>query len=432
MSTPSDLATAVQALTEAVRQAASDPADQVRLLAQLAAYAPPAAPAVASGQVGIAGYQPAGSAGLWAATNRATAATFLDAGGVMRLVPANVVRPSFVGGQLAGYVDEPAGTNLIPNTLAAAGTFANANNTIGDATGEVPALYAGATVLRCTCNPGGDTAMLAQNVGTSGNGAGSYCASVWTWLPSSQAALIPPTVNLGLNIESASASTTVHGAIDVTKTDQWQRIHTVGSYTADATGNSVLRAFTAGLPSFHFYACCAQFEQGNLPSSDIPTTGGVGTRAADNLYLTTPAGLDAVSLAVARAATVSAALCRRAALVALCRACAAYQPTSYDDAQGLQAQATGLLDAEILLAADAGDDASYAALRALRTAVARDLGARGADLAPLRDFAFGAMLPAPVLAYRLYRDATRTDELVARVDPAHPAFMPATFRALSF
>jgi prophage DNA circulation protein len=35
------------------------------------------------------------------------------------------------------------------------------------------------------------------------------------------------------------------------------------------------------------------------------------------------------------------------------------------------------------------------------------------------------VLPALVLAHRIYQDATRADELVARNGISHPAFMPA-------
>ena len=92
---------------------------------------------------------------------------------------------------------------------------------------------------------------------------------------------------------------------------------------------------------------------------------------------------------------------------------------------------TALFDAEILFSADAGVDGSYLALRALRTAVAQDLIARGSDLARLTTVTTAVPLPSLTLAYSLYRDATRSDDLIARVDPVHPAFMPTSCQVLT-
>jgi prophage DNA circulation protein len=127
----------------------------------------------------------------------------------------------------------------------------------------------------------------------------------------------------------------------------------------------------------------------------------------------------------------TAALCRRTALGSLANACAAYQPTSSNDAQALQAAVAPLFDAEITIAADAGQDATYLALRAMRTAVVKDLIVRGASLPALRVVTSAEPQPALTLAYRLYLDATRADDLIARADPIHPAFMPLSFSALA-
>jgi len=138
---------------------------------------------------------------------------------------------------------------------------------------------------------------------------------------------------------------------------------------------------------------------------------------------------------VARAmATVQAAtgdLIRRAAITSLARAASAYQPSSYDDAASLRTSVTGLMDAEIMVAGNQGEDAVFLALRTLRGAVSQDLTARGASLAKLTTIDLGATLPAPVLAMRLYQDASRTDELVAEAGAVHPAFVPVKFRALA-
>lgn len=124
-------------------------------------------------------------------------------------------------------------------------------------------------------------------------------------------------------------------------------------------------------------------------------------------------------------------LCRRAAVVAVARASVSYQPTSYDDAAAVRSTVTGLLDAEITIAGDQGQDATYAALRALRVAVAQDLTTRGASLAHMETVATPEPQTALTLAHRLYQDASRADELVDEAAPIHPAFLPTSFRALA-
>jgi prophage DNA circulation protein len=124
-------------------------------------------------------------------------------------------------------------------------------------------------------------------------------------------------------------------------------------------------------------------------------------------------------------------LFRRAALIALARASASYQPSSFDDAVAIRNQLYALLDAEILIAGNQGEDGTFNAFRAVRAAVVQDLTTRAADLSMLATVKSNSSVPAPVLAQRLYRDSTRADELVVQCDPPHPAFMPITFKALS-
>ncbi len=146
---------------------------------------------------------------------------------------------------------------------------------------------------------------------------------------------------------------------------------------------------------------------------------------------TVTASTAAIGGAIATAQTATGAACRRAALAGLAQAEAAYQPVSYDDAMAVLDLITAVMDAEIVVAADLGDDASYLALRALRAAVADDLITRGADLPRVVTVTRGRSLPSLVLAYQLYGDATRSDDLIARVDPPAPLWMPTAFQALS-
>lgn len=138
-----------------------------------------------------------------------------------------------------------------------------------------------------------------------------------------------------------------------------------------------------------------------------------------------------LSRSVTAAVTYSNNLLRRMAVIAAAQATSLYDFTSYDEAIAVLAQVTSLLDQEILYAGDAGDDAAFVALRSLRAAVTTDVTTRGASLAPLKLFSIPSPTPAPVVALRIYADATRADDLIARVKPVHPAFMPTSFMALA-
>ncbi len=138
-----------------------------------------------------------------------------------------------------------------------------------------------------------------------------------------------------------------------------------------------------------------------------------------------------VTAAVLTTQTGVAAMLRRTALCSLANAVAVYQPTSSNDALAQLAALVPLFDAEITIAGDLEDDATYLAFRSLRAAVVLDLTVRGASLPALMTVTSGEPQPALTLAYRLYQDASRADELIVRADPVHPLFMPTSFEALS-
>lgn len=138
-----------------------------------------------------------------------------------------------------------------------------------------------------------------------------------------------------------------------------------------------------------------------------------------------------VGQAMATMQTAMGALLRRCALAQLATTLTTYQPSSQGDANTILQQAVSLIDAEITVAGDAGDDETYQALRSLAQAVVADLTTRGANVAPISSFTFSASLPALALANRIYRDASRADGLVQQVNPIHPAFLPTTFQALA-
>ncbi len=129
--------------------------------------------------------------------------------------------------------------------------------------------------------------------------------------------------------------------------------------------------------------------------------------------------------------TAIAAVGRRAALASIALAAADYQPTSYADALALLTVLIGLFQAESEIAADADDAETYVALQSLQSAVVIDLTTRGLQVGQTVTVTRAMPLPALFLAYQLYQDTSRVTELVARVDPIHPAFMPTSFEALS-
>ncbi len=146
---------------------------------------------------------------------------------------------------------------------------------------------------------------------------------------------------------------------------------------------------------------------------------------------TSRAGADSIGLAMATVQIAVAAGCRRAALTSLARAAAAYAPSSYQDAVRVRGLVCAAIDAEIMVAGNSGDYATYAALRALRAAVVLDLTTRAGSLAQVATITRPAPQPALVVAYDLYDDASRYDDLVRRVDPVSPLFLPRTFQALT-
>lgn len=140
-------------------------------------------------------------------------------------------------------------------------------------------------------------------------------------------------------------------------------------------------------------------------------------------------GSSPIAAAISTVRSALVAGIRLGAAISLSAACSSYQPTSYNDAHELQGRVSAVLDREIVTAGDARDDDAYAVLVALRTVVVADLRARGASLAEIGTVRLPMSLPAFAVAHRLYRDGRRADDLVSRVAPRHPAFLPVGFEA---
>ncbi len=143
-----------------------------------------------------------------------------------------------------------------------------------------------------------------------------------------------------------------------------------------------------------------------------------------------PAG-SAVASAQSVVASATGDILRRAAIAQIATSSTAYQPASADDAIDVRNVVVGLIDAEIQMAADQGEDDVYVSLRTLRDAVVKDFDSRGQGLAAVTTFQFNGSIPSLTLANRIYRDVEREDELVTQANPIHPAFCPTTFKALA-
>lgn len=144
-----------------------------------------------------------------------------------------------------------------------------------------------------------------------------------------------------------------------------------------------------------------------------------------------PPGTGPLATEAQRAQDAIADNLRCAACAALAGATGRYLPSSYQDAQALRKAVCDVLDAQAIRTADAGRDATYQALRQLRTLVSMDLAIRGANLAWLVEVKTAASIPSLAEAWTLYQDTTREPALVASSGVRHPLFMPLDFPALS-
>lgn len=105
--------------------------------------------------------------------------------------------------------------------------------------------------------------------------------------------------------------------------------------------------------------------------------------------------------------------------------------TSREDVESLRGSVNKAFAPSEEAAADKMDSPSYQALIRLHAAIMRHLTVTARPLPRMLNFRFASPLPVLVQAYRLYDDASRADELRAENHIVHPAFAPATGRALS-
>jgi prophage DNA circulation protein len=114
-----------------------------------------------------------------------------------------------------------------------------------------------------------------------------------------------------------------------------------------------------------------------------------------------------------------------------CRIIADMTFVSRQDVDNIKTIMMDAFDPAEELAADDMDQAAYMALIQLHAALAFHLNQTARPLPRMLDYAFAAVLPTLVLAYRLYSDAGRADEVRAENHIVHPAFSLREGKALS-
>jgi prophage DNA circulation protein len=165
----------------------------------------------------------------------------------------------------------------------------------------------------------------------------------------------------------------------------------------------------------------------DLAAANVPALGRYRSLVRLAAFVTTVAAINSQTESGQRDTANSDAihgLVRRHALASACEAASEIAYDSYDAAAAERERLADLLETEIDRAADAGHDEEFRTLSDLYAATARDLTARGANLARVQYETLPASVPALALAQRLYADATRADEIVARNRVRHPLFLP--------
>lgn len=115
-------------------------------------------------------------------------------------------------------------------------------------------------------------------------------------------------------------------------------------------------------------------------------------------------------------------LVQRTAVIEAVRASSRMDFTSYDQAIAVRDE----LGEQIDVLADVAPEDVYRALVTLRVAMVQDIAGRGADKARISQATMPSTMPALVVAYRIYGDATRAEEIVVRNAGRirHPGFVP--------
>ncbi len=130
-------------------------------------------------------------------------------------------------------------------------------------------------------------------------------------------------------------------------------------------------------------------------------------------------------------AEASARVARLAAMTAYAESVLRMTFASRPDGVTMRGEVAERFENELYDTTGAANAALYVALDTLRNAVIEWLTRTINDLAPVITVESNVIRPSLDLAWRLYADPARADELVARNSVRHPSFMPRTIEALS-
>jgi prophage DNA circulation protein len=300
---------------------------------------------------------------------------------------------------------------------ASIGVLTAANSDLGGV--AAPAAAAGSTVTK------EGAAVVTAFVASTAIGGGDPTAIV-----SMAAALTPPDSDTSYGrYGSGSASFALPDGTTVAKLQAQLATQRDTITTTGASAVATAAAFSASTDMLD--PLSALVEAMRVGITDPAQQVRVLLNLADFTFTDAAGGIAGLEAAVATMRDAITAACRRAALVSLARASAAYQPVSYGDAVTVRTSLAAALESEITIAGDAGDDSTYLALKTLRANVVRDLTVRGASLPAVVTVNFARPLPSLVIAQMLYRDASRSDEIAGETQAIHPAFCPMTFQALA-
>jgi len=161
------------------------------------------------------------------------------------------------------------------------------------------------------------------------------------------------------------------------------------------------------------------------PSYGLATSASWGT----TLTPVNPATPLRVQQAANQAAIVS--LVQGAAVLATAQVYAETDWSNASAASAARSQLFDLIDTQAVAAADAGQDALYAAWQGVSALMMQDFIQRAQALPDLGPYATQSSLPALALAQRIYADASQADGLVALNAAPHPLFMPLAGMALA-
>lgn len=118
-------------------------------------------------------------------------------------------------------------------------------------------------------------------------------------------------------------------------------------------------------------------------------------------------------------------LVRRSAVAKAAELAGTREFSSYGEAIAFRTEISQAIDAEILAAGAVGDDESFNRLRDVFEAVSRSITDRAGSLARVVQLPVADSLPGLVVAWRMYEDPLRDEEVAARNGSLHPGFLPA-------